>query len=373
VRQGEIRVIQVSSSVTVSSSDGAADRPGSTACENVSGGVETSSSARAGDMRACKTGDDAPAISKWRTNQKEFTQYRNSYWAMPNSLVETGALARLWKAGGVVGRKRCGSALAILPIIGIHMNSLGKRGYYADFNKLARLSGISPRSVADVGPILAAMKLGAQVVRRTPNYLPVSTWTLSTLAYVRAPKGGHVKSNYNRDSGTDGFFRFPASAVFGGSWQRLTRTQQCIYLGVGANARAAKDEKRFRGLLEHCIEQAFIDQLCARTNRFVYCFASYSDIMRWTGIKSTTAISNALHSLPPLALSGGSLRVDMSTLLATATSAGGGKRLFVFFNDVESIDGIVASEKANTRSTTSPLILAPNHAESSRTSHSGDP
>jgi hypothetical protein len=300
-------------------------------------GKNTHSSGRRASTRSSNEAETCAGARRgreWRTNHGEYRQYARSYYAMPNSFVDDGHLARLFAAG----RAR---ALPIVPIIGIHMNTVNARGYYSGYEALSRLSGVSRRSIGAAQEALLKSGVGVRGSARRANGLPVSTWKLDRLAYVGSKPGEHVTSQHDGTTGRGGYFHFPAAAVFGGNWQCLSPTQQAMYLAVGAQARTYSAESASR-LLREYLDPSDFDALVYRGNRMVLAFASYADIMRLSGIRSSKAVARAIHALPPLVImKEDTALVNQTTIFTSLETKGRGNRLFAFFYDFLPVDGAV--------------------------------
>ena len=260
---------------------------------------------------------------KWRFEDAVYDRYRESFWPMPNSFVAHGHLARLWKAEHRSKGRCSGAAIAILPIIGTHSNTV-QGGLWMGQGKMAALAGISVSSVREGAGILEATGLGAHSLHTQPNGLPVSTWTLDAAAFVRMGPGVHADPSTGSGS-LPNYFSFPARALFGGNWCRLTPVQQAIYLAVGAHVRTHQDREDSRDFLECILPAESAATILARTGRLMLTTdLSLSVLQRVTGI-SRSALSHAIGDLPQ----------DEGALCGAIKMTGSGKHLFVVYDDFD--------------------------------------
>jgi hypothetical protein len=249
-------------------------------------------------------------------DERELEQYSNSYWPMPSRFVEEGHLARLWRAARV--KEKCsGAAIGLLPAIGIHMNTVREGRFFMGQHGMGRLAGLSVTSVRKGGRILERTGIGAVQRQLQPNGLPVSVWSLNEVAYVKT-KDSLPEQNCPAAS----YLSFPARALYGGNWSQLTPVQQAMYLAVGATVRT-HDRETSDGFLRYVLPEKQRQELLNRTGRLMIT----TDLPRrrladLTGI-SPSALSAAIGTLPR----------DGTALLGALPMKGGGKYLFVLYDD----------------------------------------
>lgn len=245
----------------------------------------------------------------WAWNWNDYQRHLQSFWPMPNNFVDSGALKRLWEADGL---RYSGAAISILPVIGTYMNTSGV--LFMGQHQMAELTGTSTSSVRRGAEIIRQQGFGSRDDARTPNGLPVSAWRVNERAYVPVGADGTIAD-------PDGHFSFPARAVWGGNWSRLTRPQQLLYLAVGASVRTYDRDEKTQNLLASCVPAEVFRHIMGRTERLMLQFLSYSDLAELTGL-SHSALVQAVRKLP-----------DGDEALFTAyRTTGNGKQLFVVWD-----------------------------------------
>jgi hypothetical protein len=299
---------------------------------------------RAPNMQSRK----GPALN-WTTDEREYRAHASSYWPMPNEFVTAGHLARLWSFDGNEARRSASAGISALPVIGAYMNTSGQ--FLAGHAKLARLAGISVRSVSDVARALASTGIGTHRVARRANATSVSEWKLSRVAYHATRRGEHVISTYDAATQQGGYFDFQSAAVYGGNWQAMSPVQRLIYLAVGAHVRTFESSESAESLLRaNLTDSKAIDAILAREGRLLFAFLSYSQLAQFTGA-SKSSLSRAVAALPslpfPTELPARSIR---ASLMATAPTVAGGSNLYVLFDDFSPVCGTVPRRPLRSRS-----------------------
>lgn len=284
-------------------------------------------------VRASVSGGLPARTGEWTTRPREYAKYQNSYWPVPNRFVTGGHLARLWNEG-------LAGAVSIAPIVGVHMNTFGC--YRNGYEEMARLAGVSARTVQSAGRALKAAGLGAHRLFQRANRTTVSEWALDPVAYVPAERDQHVRSDYNPQDRSGGYFSFPAPLIFGGNWARLSAVQRLVYLAVGARARTYSSDDAVAALLGSVIEdEQAVEAILQREGRLSMEFVSLAMLEGDTGA-SRSALSRAITQLPaPYAVEGGQIIQDRSVPFAALRTRDNGTTLWVMFEDFAPVCGQV--------------------------------
>lgn len=293
---------------------------------------------RSGYNRQKKNARTKAGVQGWRTRHGELTQYADSYWPMPNSFVRDEHLNRLWTVPSSDSIHHSASAISVLPVIGVHANTMDN-GYWKGHEGLARLAGISPRTVQKAAAILNGEEIGKQGVITQPNGLPVSVWTLDPIAYVRTAAGPHPDSDYDKHTREGGYFSFPARALYGGNWAAMEPILRAVYLALGGLVKTHPDPARLGRLLDRYAPAARVPVL-GRDERRMICFASLTELQALTGI-SKSAISSALRSHEQdsgRATGNRTSQINRHHLFSSFPTQGNGKRLFALHSGFVPVD-----------------------------------
>jgi hypothetical protein len=154
------------------------------------------------------------APREYEINEADRAAFRTRFWRCPVRLVEDGAWAALWTAGG--RRKRGGGAAgALLPVLALHAwpeQDGAVPGWTGTaslpYRRLARLAGLDKDTVTTALEDLAALELVCVEVER------IAHGDMRRRALVRVA---------GRAFAADGerHVRFPGGFVYGGGWSRL--------------------------------------------------------------------------------------------------------------------------------------------------------
>jgi len=156
--------------------------------------------------------------------QEEFDQYRKGFYPMPSEWSEPGnTLFHTWRAGG-------SGAIGLLPVLGQFAHARFRHHAVVPKEKLARLAGMDPATIATAGKALDQLGLATP---STGSYRGkrVTTWDLKP-SMVVGYRGQRLSPEY---------FHFSAETIYGGQWAKLTKVQRAIYLAVGGKARFIKE------------------------------------------------------------------------------------------------------------------------------------
>jgi hypothetical protein len=279
----------------------------------------------------------------WVTDEREYGEHSSSYWPMPNEFVTEGHLARLWTVAGIDERRSGKAAISALPVIGAYMNTSGR--FLAGHAKMSRLTGISVRSVSDVGHVLTATGLGSHRVVQRANRKFVSEWTLDSVAFVAAKRGEHVISNYNSETSAGGYFDFQSALVYGGNWQAMSAVQRLLYLAVGSHVRMFENTQSAERLLSsNGVDRHTMEAILCHEGRLLFAFLSYAQLEHLTGA-SRSALARAAAACPPL----GATAKNRAVPISVVSTVSGAANLYVLFDDFAPICGTVSRRQLRPR------------------------
>jgi hypothetical protein len=221
--------------------------------------------------------------------EDEFDRNRKWFYPMPSEWGDPESpdpmLARVWREGGA-------GAISLLPVLGQYAHWRFRGNAVLSKEKLARLAGVDPATVAKAGKALDRLGLATPSTGLYQGKR-VTTWELKPSLAVARP-GGRLARNY---------FHFSAAVVHGGHWAKLTKVQRAIYLAVGAKSRLIKHWKdvanHFRAVMPKDVSLADVRLAHEYGNdiggvRVTH--LSYAELQRLTGI-GVSALKEAVRLL----------------------------------------------------------------------------
>jgi hypothetical protein len=207
------------------------------------------------------------------------------FWKMSVELAHhpEHGLARMWQLGR-------SSLVSVLPVLGQYADAPFAAKVDLSKEKIARLTGRNPATVARAAKVLEELGLGSASTLNNDFGERITRWNVKSLSANSAPG----------TSSSTKVFSVNAKLLYGGHWRQLTGTQHAVYLGAGSVARTFSDPEKIAQHLRRALGRGYrtpdIDACRKATGRVRLATVSYARLHRLTGV-STSALKDAVQPL----------------------------------------------------------------------------